>query len=279
MKAFHECNSILKNLRKRPTRIELHNLKGGILLINLLSGTPGSGKSLDAAQRLYFWLGTGKPAVCNFEINLDLIPGKKEKKFYYKDNSELTPDFLIDFSKQYFSGKRPKEDSILLVIDEAQLIFNARSWDAKGRDKWLKFFTMHRHYGYLVLLLAQFDRMLDRQIRCLIEYEYIHRKVSNFGWKGKIISILALGNLFVSVKVWYPLKEKVGSEFFRAKRRYYRLYDTFDNLEEKANTATEQKKAAQQDAVTAEIHAAIAAANSGNVTQKSEVVNPDEADQ
>lgn len=279
MKAFHECNSILKNLRKWPTRIELHNLKGGILLINLLSGTPGSGKSLDAAQRLYFWLGTGKPAVCNFEINLDLIPGKKEKKFYYKDNSELTPDFLIDFSKQYFSGKRPKEDSILLVIDEAQLIFNARSWDAKGRDKWLKFFTMHRHYGYLVLLLAQFDRMLDRQIRCLIEYEYIHRKVSNFGWKGKIISILALGNLFVSVKVWYPLNEKVGSEFFRAKRRYYRLYDTFDNLEEKANTATEQKKVAQQDAVTAEIQAAIAAANSGNVTQKSEVVNPDEADQ
>ena len=279
MKAFHECNSILKNLRKRPTRIELHNLKGGILLINLLSGTPGSGKSLDAAQRLYFWLGTGKPAVCNFEINLDLIPGKKEKKFYYKDNSELTPDFLIDFSKQYFSGKRPKEDSILLVIDEAQLIFNARSWDAKGRDKWLKFFTMHRHYGYLVLLLAQFDRMIDRQIRCLIEYEYIHRKVSNFGWKGKIISMLALGNLFVSVKVWYPLKEKVGSEFFRAKRRYYRLYDTFDNLEEKANTATEQKKDAQQNAVTAEIQAAIAAANSGNVTQKSEVVNPDEADQ
>lgn len=249
-------------------------------MINLLSGTPGSGKSLDAAQRLYYWIALGRPAICNFEINLDMIPGKKEKKFYYKDNSELTPEYLIDFSKDYFSGKRVKEDSILLVIDEAQLIFNARSWDAKGRDKWLKFFTMHRHYGYLVFLLAQFDRMIDRQIRGLIEYEYIHRKISNFGWKGKIISILALGNLFVAVKVWYPMKEKVGSEFFRAKRRYYRLYDTFDNLEEKANNATEQKKVARQDdTVTAEIQAAIAAANSGNVTQKSEAANPDAVDQ
>lgn len=240
-------------------------------MINLLSGTPGSGKSLDAAQRLYFWLLTGKPAIANFEINIDMIPGKRKKDFHYKDNSELTPEYLIAFSKKYFAGRKPKEDSILLVIDEAQLIFNARSWDAKGRDKWLKFFTMHRHYGYLVLLLAQFDRMLDKQIRCLIEYEYIHRKVSNFGWKGKIISILALGNLFVSVKVWYPLKEKVGSELFRAKRRYYRLYDTFDNLEEKTNEAIEQKqidetkeKQIEIDTTMAEIEAALKAVN-GNL--------------
>ena len=25
--------------------------------------------------------------IVDFEINLDMIPGKKEKKFYYKDNS------------------------------------------------------------------------------------------------------------------------------------------------------------------------------------------------
>ena len=69
--------------------------------------------------------------------------------------------------------------------------------------------------------------MLDRQIRALIEYEYIHRKVSNFGWKGKILSLLAFGNLFVSVKIWYPMKEKTSSEWYRAKKMYYGLYDTF----------------------------------------------------
>lgn len=69
--------------------------------------------------------------------------------------------------------------------------------------------------------------MLDRQIRALIEYEYIHRKISNFGWKGFLISAFAGGKLFVAVKMWYPMKERVGSEFFRAKKFYYSLYDSY----------------------------------------------------
>lgn len=81
--------------------------------------------------------------------------------------------------------------------------------------------------GYHVILVAQFDRMIDRQIRSLIEYEFIHRKVSNFGLAGKIMSSVALGRLFVAVQMWYPLKEKVGSEFFVARPSLYRLYDTY----------------------------------------------------
>ena len=38
-------------------------------------------------------------------------------------------------------------------------------------------FSQHRKLGYRVILIAQFDRMLDRQIRSVLEYEYIHRKV------------------------------------------------------------------------------------------------------
>ncbi len=33
---------------------------------------------------------------------------------------------------------------------------------------------------------------------------------------GKILSLCSIGNLFVSVKIWYPMKEKVGSQFFKA---------------------------------------------------------------
>lgn len=198
-------------------------------MISLFSGTPGSGKSLDVASRLYWWVRSGKPCICNFMINLDEIKTRKAKdNFIFRDNSTLTPDFLIKYANEYIEKHGSvKEDSILLVIDECQLIFNARDWGQKDRKDWLSFFTLHRHLGYKIILVAQFDRMLDRQIRSLIEYEHIHRKVSNFGVKGKILSMLSLGNLFVSVKVWYPMKEKVGSEFFRAKKFYYRLYDTY----------------------------------------------------
>lgn len=197
-------------------------------MIYFYSGTPGSGKSLHLAERLYWWLRAGKPAIGNFALDLDKIGGKKKKNYTYLRNDQLTPQFLQDYAQKYIKEHGGvKEGSILLVIDECQLLFNSRDWSQKGRNEWLAFYTLHRHLGYDVILVAQFDRMIDRQIRSLIEYEYIHRKVSNYGWKGKLFSLVALGNLFVCVKRWYPLKEKVGSEFFRAKKKYYGLYDTF----------------------------------------------------
>lgn len=196
-------------------------------MITLFSGTPGSGKSLHSAQRIYWWVKSGKPCICNFPINLDLIKSKKEKKYLYLDNKELNPDFLVEYAQDYWQDRPVKEGSILVIIDEAQMLFNSRDWGQSGRGDWLNFFTIHRHLGIDIILLAQNDRMLDRQIRVLVEYEYIHRKMSNFGWKGKVISALSLGNLFVSVQVWYPMKTKVGSSFFKAKKKYYELYNAY----------------------------------------------------
>lgn len=94
-------------------------------MIFLYSGTPGSGKSLHVAERLYHLLRAGRPTVCNFPINLNRIPKKKRDLFCYKSNLEITPEFLIEFSQKHFQGKKVKEGSLLLVIDECQLMFNA----------------------------------------------------------------------------------------------------------------------------------------------------------
>ena len=69
-------------------------------------------------------------------------------------------------------------------------------------------------------------KLIDRQIRALIEYEFIHKKLSNFGWRGKLLNIIMLGNMFNCKQVWYPLKESVGSTFFRFSKKYARIYDT-----------------------------------------------------
>lgn len=169
-----------------------------------------------------------EPCICNFEIDVARI--RKGCSFIYKPNYEITPEYLCNYSRDYFKNRRIKEDEILLVLDECQLMFNARDWNQKGRNEWLSFFTQHRKYGYTIILVAQFDRMIDRQIRSLIEYEFIHRKVSNFGWKGWLLSFWSFGRLFVSVKIWYPMKEKVGSEFFLARKKYYSLYDTYNSF-------------------------------------------------
>ena len=192
-------------------------------MIVLYSGTPGSGKSLDCARTIYNWLWMGKTVLCNFPVNVDNIKIRGKKDIRYIPNHELEPDSLVAIAR----------DSILMIIDESQLIFYSRVLTMKGRERWTWFFTTHRHFGYFILLCAQFDRMLDRQIRGLIEYEFIHRKVSNMGWRGWFLSLvmMAPGTLFVKVKVWYPMKEKVGSEFYRCQKKYYSLYDTFALLD------------------------------------------------
>lgn len=199
-------------------------------MIYLYSGTPGSGKSAHQARNIYYRLRLGMPVIANYAVNTGNIK-KCKGTFLQIDNAELTPERLISFSREYFQTHKFKEGAIQIYMDEAQLLFNARSWDMKGRAAWIQFFTQHRKYGFDIYLVAQFDRMLDRQLRCLIEYEVIHRKVSNFGAKGLFLSLLAGGNLFVAVKVWYPMNEKVSSEFFRVSKRFTRLYDSYSDFD------------------------------------------------
>ena len=191
-------------------------------MVVLYSGTPGSGKSLHMAERIFAHLFMGRPVIGNFEFNDKLVKFKRSD-YIYCPNHELTPDFLKKFSIDYQSKNGScKEGTIKVFIDESQLLFNSRDYQSTGRREWLQFFTLHRHYKIDIILAAQFDRMLDRQIRALIEYEYIHRKLSNFGWRGKMLNIFMLGNMFACVKYWYPLHEKIECEYFR----FFREEDT-----------------------------------------------------
>ena len=193
-------------------------------MVSLYSGTPGSGKSLHVAKELRDRAIMGKPIIANFPLN---IAKYKKANFTYCPNDELKPEYLIRYSEKYFKNHRFKEGAILLVIDECQLIFNAREWQISGRAEWLSFFTQHRKYGFNIILIAQFDRMIDRQIRSLIEYEFIHRKASNYGIGGMLFSFFSGGKLFVAVQMWYPLKTRIGAEFFHARKKFWSMYDSY----------------------------------------------------
>lgn len=201
-------------------------------MIYLLTGTPGSGKSLHMACYIYHWLRSGHTCIANFDINVSAIKGCKGN-FVYLDNEYLTPQNLVNISREYFKNHKFGEGKLRVFIDECQILHNARSWQESGRNSWVKFYSQHRKYGFDIFLVAQFDRMLDRQIRSLVEYEIIHRKITNFGLIGQITRLFTLGRpTFVAVKVWYPMQERVSSEFFTAHKKYYSLYDTYNTFEE-----------------------------------------------
>lgn len=200
-------------------------------MILLYSGTPGSGKSLHLASDMKRWIHLFKaPVIGNFDFNGYACRPRGWGSYLEVDNSVLHPEFLIYFSETYRKlrkWERIPEEHILLVIDECQLIFNNRDWSNETRPEWISFFTQHRKLGYRVILVAQFDQMIDKQIRSLIEYEIIHRKVKNIGIGGKIFNLVSGGQLHVGVKYYKPLNQRLSSEWFKGDKKLYSLYDSY----------------------------------------------------
>lgn len=194
-------------------------------MIYFYSGTPGSGKSLHVAKDIYNKLFVKKGnVIANFEINNSLYEKKKKKgKFTYISNNDLTPNYFYEYAKEnHILGK---ENQTLAIIDECQILFNPRSWTDKNRIEWINFFTQHRKWGYNFILVSQFDRLVDRQIRSLFEYEIKHRKVNNF----KIGQLLPVSS-FCSIEYWYGVNERISSSIFFYSKKYGCLYDTFKNF-------------------------------------------------
>jgi zona occludens toxin (predicted ATPase) len=196
-------------------------------VIRLFTGTPGSGKSLDIAKRIFFDIRIRKVnIIANFEVNEEMLykKCKKHGKFIYVSNEELTIKYLVKYAFKYH--KPNKESQTVLIIDECQVIFNPRE-QKSTRTKWINFFSQHRKLGFDIILATQKDTLIDTQIRGQIEYECKHRKVNNFG-----IGMFLPFTLFVSVSVWYGLNEKMGSEFFVYRKKYGNLYNSFKMFDE-----------------------------------------------
>ena len=193
-------------------------------MIIFYTGTPGSGKSLDVARQMMTKLRLGHNVIGNMHIHREQIAGYKGK-YIYCDTYDLNPYLLIEYAKKYHV--KGKEGQTYLVIDECQRIFNSRDWQRPVMRAWNEFFQLHRHYGFHVYLITQFDRLVDRQLRALVEYDRIHRKVSNAGMKGKLMSLLCGGKLFVCAEEWYPKHMATGSYFFRYRKKYGEFYDSY----------------------------------------------------
>lgn len=223
-------------------------------MISFYTGTPGSGKSYHLAERVYTLLRLRKiNVIANFEINLEnimytrigwlkhriteltrgMIHFKKYNTrklrgyFEYWTNPEITPENLLKFEQVHHV--RRKEGQTLVIIDEAGIMFNCRLFGSKDRQDWTDFFAKHRHHGFDFVLACQFDRQVDKQIRCCVEYETVHRKLANYKLFGKLLSLLLGGNVFLCKQNWYASRDKLsnGFDFLRYSKRIASLYDTF----------------------------------------------------
>lgn len=194
-------------------------------MIWLYSGTPGSGKSYHAVFDILKKVKrkNKNKVIANFPLTFKKDIHKNN--FMYIDNSDMTIEFLENYArKNHLVGI---EGQTLVVVDEAQILFNSRDWgtNSKKRMDWIKFFSKHRKYGYNFIMIAQFDKMIDKQIRALIEYEIAHFKMNNFFW-------FLPTTFFLCVERWYGQKMKTGHQVIPYRKKIssaYNSYTTFDD--------------------------------------------------
>jgi len=175
-------------------------------MIEIIQGTPGSGKSAVATVAMLETLLAGGVVACNYDLvpgwhyaladlNLKVRLGLKDRETvaqgYWDRAFKIgTHDTVYELSERLkglpgvrFNKKgRPAEGSGKLYIDEAQLLFNSRDW--QNNKGFIEFFTQHRKLGWDVVLIAHTEDMIDKQIRGLIEYETRLRNLKNIKIAG-----------------------------------------------------------------------------------------------
>lgn len=209
------------------------------MTIYLYTGTPGSSKSLHAASDARFALSRRypQPVLGNFEL-AENAPIRHPELYFYKPNSELTVSWLTDFATSYWETYEYgfREDWLILIIDECQLLFNSRRWNSKDRLAWLEFLSQHRKYGYKIILIAQSAKMIDNQFRMLVEYEINHRRCSSMGIIGSILGFCTRNLMFFQVRILFPTSERLGASVYLARKRDMQMYDTHKTFEKLLNT-------------------------------------------
>lgn len=209
--------------------------------IDVFTGVPGSGKSLHAARMVRYALDRKypRPVIANFPLAKD-APVMHPECHNYVPNDEMSAGRIIDFADGYWTDHPSdfREDYILMVIDEAQLLFNSRRWSDRSRMSYLEFLSQSRKYGVHVVLVAQSAKMIDNQFRMLIEREFNHRRVKAMGPLGAMVALPFGGRLFMVVRTYYvngQSSERLGMDIMTASRRDMAMYDSYNRFERQGN--------------------------------------------
>lgn len=223
-------------------------------MIELYSGTPGSGKSLHTAHEIRDYLRFGKNVISTCDIDTDLCflnPfkswyvnhfNKKPKKikkdkragnFHYIDIHEVTPDYLYRFAAEHHVFG--KEHQTIVVLDECVAIFSPTviSDNTKLWNEWDTFFRKHRHIGYDVILIPQSKKLIARKVIEYCEFETKHYNRKNQGFLGWLFSLFVGGSLFSWSKLWRGTKGKpLEQGFFTYKPIFGLMYNSYSMYDE-----------------------------------------------
>lgn len=126
-------------------------------MIHLITGIPGSGKSLLAVELLY-----------KNSMSPQIRPA-------YTNISGIETDSLRCFELDDVECWYDLPDGSLIVIDECQRWFRPRA-NGSAVPEYISRFETHRHQGLDIILITQHPGLIDRNIRKLVElHQHMYR--------------------------------------------------------------------------------------------------------
>jgi len=145
------------------------------------AGTPGSGKTYEAVQKILDNLQWGRIVFTNIDGITDppclemiksycgLSDLALKKQLHFLEEGQIA-----DFWMHVIPGS-------LIVLDEVQKVFGSREWQTAKNNAFASWASTHRHNGFDVVLISQAVERIDSAVRALFEWTYVFRKVNFFG--------------------------------------------------------------------------------------------------
>lgn len=143
----------------------------GCLVITLLYGQPGTGKSTLATGMILDAMRDGRRVVSNFAVDAApaaLRPSAVISQAYIlvlpaRPSYEQLHSIGIGWLNKSDHGREDR--SGLLVLDEVGGWINSRSWADKDRQLIIDWFLHSRKRGWDIVFIAQHPNLIDKQVR------------------------------------------------------------------------------------------------------------------
>lgn len=127
-------------------------------MITLLTGTPGSGKTL--------WMVSKLAKTKEFDGRKVFVDGIRDLQI----PTEPIPENHT-MTDMHVWLKQPENHGSVVIIDEAQRIFPPRSASGKAPEI-VEFLHIHRHFGIDIYLITQMPKRIDANVRDLVGAHY-----------------------------------------------------------------------------------------------------------
>lgn len=155
-------------------------------MLYLLTGTPGSGKTLRAVELIEQFLKQGRAVYTNID-SLNLVvkgaDGVVRRALTFEEcpqdaNHSYNGEPLIHPDERpsgRFDWRRAPQGSVI-VYDEAQQWFPATGRPGRSADTQIQAMEIHRHLGFDLILVTQHPMLISSHVRRLVNrHEHLYR--------------------------------------------------------------------------------------------------------